>query len=38
MIAWIILIGGLCILIIVPARIFGACCGLVARVLARPKL
>lgn len=37
MIAWVIIFGLLCILLMLPARIFGALCGLVARVLVRDR-
>lgn len=37
MIAWLILFGVLAILLTVPARIFGAICGQVARVLIRDR-
>jgi hypothetical protein len=37
MIAWLILFGSLFILLTLPARIFGAFCGMVARVLTRDR-
>jgi hypothetical protein len=36
MIAWVILFGLLFILLTLPARIFGALCGMVARFMVRP--
>lgn len=37
MIAWLVLIGGLLLLLTVPTRLFGWCCGLVVRVLVRDR-
>ncbi|MGZ6008549.1 MAG: hypothetical protein ACXWLO_04595 [Rhizomicrobium sp.] len=37
MIAWLIIFGLLCILLMLPARIFGELCGMVARVLVRDR-
>ncbi len=37
MIVWLIIIGTLLILLTLPARIFGALCGLVARILVRDR-
>lgn len=37
MIAWLILFGVLAILLTIPARLFGALCGQVARVLIRDR-
>jgi hypothetical protein len=37
MIVWIIIFGLLCVVLMLPARIFGACCGMVVRVLVRDR-
>lgn len=37
MIAWLILVGSLIILLTLPARLFGAFCGIVAGVLLRDR-
>lgn len=37
MIAWLIIFGSLFILLTLPARIFGAFCGMIARVLVRDR-
>ena len=37
MIVWLIIVGTLLILLTLPARIFGALCGLVARVMVRDR-